>query len=210
MPKLKTPLVKFEEYKAPWEVDSDGNEIPEDKQEIDPGKLKKYLHGLLSDKDRLQTTVTTVTGERDELQTKFDAKTREGESDDEAKQREHQKAIDAAKAEGSLPALKLEVALDIEGITPKQAKALAKRLTGTSREELEEDAEAIVEEFGLVKDESSQSTEGDEGKDGDEGNEPATPARRPRRPRAGGDPAPSTPSLPDPSDTAKLNELFPR
>jgi hypothetical protein len=190
-------LPKFEDYKAPWEVNSDGEDIPEDEQQLDPAKLKKFLHGLLGDKARLQTTVTTVTGERDDLKTQLDAKTREGEGDEQKRQREHDDAVKAAGAAGDLKALKLEVALDIEGITPKQAKRLAARLTGNTREELESDAEGLVEDFGLGKAASKEDEE------------PAQPGGKPRRLRAAGDPDPDTKDAP-PADMKSVNELFPR
>lgn len=197
-----TKLAKLEDWKAPWEVNSDGTDIPEEDQQIDTAKLKRYLHGLLSDKERLQTTVTTVTEERDEYKAKADEAARKGESDDAKAQREYDEALAAAKAEGSLDALKLDVALDIEGITPAQAKALAGRLSGKSREELEEDAKAIVQVFPIGKAAKAGDDEGD-----DEGLAPPT---RPVRPRASADPEPDAGDTPLAGDIAAINKLFPR
>lgn len=197
----KTTLPKFEDYKAPWEIDSTGAAIPEDEQKLDPARLKKFLHGLLSDKERLQTTVETVTAERDDVKGKLDAKAREGESDDAKSKREREEAIAAAEKKGSLAALKLEVALDIDGITPAQAKRLAKRLTGETQEELEADAKAIAEDFGLGKKDESKD-------DDDKGDDKVVPGR-PRAPRAAGDPEPNQANLPA-SDADTVNKLFPR
>lgn len=197
-----TKLAKLEDYKAPWEVNSEGADVPDDEQVIDKTKLKKYLHGLLSDKDRLQTTVTTVTGERDELQTKLTDAVKKTENDEQRQERERQEALDAAKASGGLEALKLDVALDIEGITPKQAKTLAKSLAGKDRAELVAHAESLVELFGIGKPKANE----------DEGHEEelqAAPTGRPRTPRAAGDPEPMTPALPK-SDAKTVNEVFPR
>lgn len=198
-----TGLAKLEEYKAPWEVDSTGAAIPEDDQKVDPARLKKYLHGLLSDKVRLQDSVTTVTGERDALKTAADAEARKGETDDAKQTREREDAIKAAEAKGDLKALALDVALDIDGITAKQAKTLAKRLVGKDRAELEADAKAVAQEFGYGQ--KADAEEGDEDEDGVQ-----TPASRPRRPAAQGDPNPSSPSLPDASDNDVIGKLFPR
>lgn len=196
-----TTLPKLEDYKAPWELDSTGADLPEEDQKIDPARLKKYLHGLLSDKERLQTTVTTVTGERDALQKTVDDKAREGEDDAARKQREAQEAIDAAKAEGGLGALKLDVALDVEGITPKQARTLAKSLSGQTREELEAHAKELSEAFGIG------GPAGDEEEHEEEHGQ--TAARRPRVPRASGDPKPNERKLPDPNDPAAVLAAFP-
>lgn len=193
---------KLEDYKAPWEINkATGEDIPEDEQEVDKAALKKYLYGLLGDKDRLQTTVATVTGERDTLQQTLDAKTREGEDDEQKRKREHDDAVKAAKAEGDLAKLKYDVALDIEGITPAQAKRLAARLTGTTQEELEEDAKGLVEDFGIGKKASD---------DGDEGDEGGQPAGRPQKLRAAGDPKPNDRDAAPATDPESINKLFPR
>jgi hypothetical protein len=78
-------LPKFEEFKAPWEVDSAGNPIEADKQEIDPEKFKKHLWNLLSDKEKAQTArdaalqqVGTLTTERDTLKQAAEQKSQEG------------------------------------------------------------------------------------------------------------------------------------
>lgn len=192
-------LPKYEDWNAPWEVDSTGEPLPVEDQKLDPARLKKYLHNLLTDKERLQATVTTVTGERDTLRTQLDSKAREGEGDEERREREKAEAIAAAKGEGALQALKLEVALDVPGITPAQAKRIAARLTGKDRDELEADAKGLAEDFGIGKSQDSD----------DEDDEP-TAARRPRRLSSSGDPAPTTGKLPDASDPEQLNKLFPR
>lgn len=79
---------KFEEFKAPWEVDSAGNPIEADKQEVDPEKLKKHLWNLLNDKDKAQTArdaaltqVGTLTTERDTLKSAAEAKADEGKTE---------------------------------------------------------------------------------------------------------------------------------
>lgn len=192
---------KLEDYKAPWEINkTTGEDIPEDEQEVDKAALKKYLFGLLGDKDRLQTTVATVTAERDTLKTQLDEKTREGEDDEQKRKREHDDAVKAAKAEGDLAALRYEVALEVDGITPAQAKRLAKRLTGTTRDELEEDAKGLVEDFGIGK-ASEEPGEGDEA---------GPPAGRPRKLRASGDPKPNERDAAPATDAESINKLFPR
>lgn len=176
------PVPKLEEYRAPWET-----EAGED-AEIDKGKLKKYIHGLLSDKDRLQTQVTTVTGERDKLKTAADEKAREGETETQRLERENQEL--KAKLENpaeSEEVLRLRVALD-KGLTAHQAK----RLVGKTEEELAADADELLKEFG-----GTGSTDGDEG----------VPRSQPRKLTNPGDPDPDADAV---IDIEKALESIPR
>lgn len=182
MPKL----AKFEEYVAPWE-DTDGGED----EDIDKPKLKKYLHGLLRDKERLQEKVTTVTEERDTLKADVDAKTREGEDETARLKREKKELEDqlAKKAsEPNIETLRLEVALE-KGLTAIQAK----RLIGETKEDLEEDADALLESFGGT---------GNTDDDTDE-----SLRRSPRRVTNPGDP--NNTSGDDPYAGKSVDELFP-
>ena len=81
-------LPKFEDFKAPWEVDAAGNAIEADKQEVDPEKLKKHLWNVLSDKEKAQTArdaaltqIGTLTTERDTLKSAAEAKANEGKTE---------------------------------------------------------------------------------------------------------------------------------
>lgn len=173
-------LPKLEDWKAPWEVDAEGADIAEDQQEIDKGRLKNYLHGLLSDKEKLVQRATAAESERDTLKAEKDKASREDETEVQRLQREleetNAKLAEAAKRD--VEALKLRVALRQEGMTPKKAEALAKRLTGTTEDELDADAKALIEEFGLAQ---APSGDGDEERGG--------PGGRPRPDlRNGGDP----------------------
>lgn len=159
---------KIEDWNAPWESETG-------ESDVDKGRLKRYLFGLLKDKERLQETVTTVTTERDTLKTAADEKAREGESEVDRLKREKQELEEKlAKApEESAEVLKLRVALE-KGLTAVQAK----RLVGNTKEELETDAEELLESFG------GSGKSGEE----DEGNEP--PRRQPKVKRNPGDPDP--------------------
>jgi hypothetical protein len=142
-------MPKFEDWKAPWEVKTvDGTEvdIPADEQDIDQEKLKKYLYDLQADKVKFRNQLTDATTRAEELEGKLSAA--KSPEDLQKVQDELAQAIkdrDAAneKAKGSADALKWEVALD-KGLT----KTMAKRLVGTTREELEADAEDLLKEFG--------------------------------------------------------------
>lgn len=160
-----TKLPEYAEYKAPWEKDG---------REIDPEKAKKFVYSLLQQNQTLESKVVTVTGERDTLQSKVDEAAREGESETQRLQRELEetktKLADAGK--DSVETIKLRVALE-KGLTAVQAK----RLVGTTEEELKADADEILESWGGA------------GKaDDEDGDKP--PSRQPRRLANAGDPDP--------------------
>lgn len=150
--KPKDELPKLEEWQAPWEVDKDGKPIPEEEQKIDGSRLKRYLHGLLGDKLKLQGQVEETTVRAEELEKKVaeavdPAKLVELQAEVTKTRQERDEA--AAKAEKSatsdIQVLKYEVALD-KGLTKVQAK----RLLGSTREELEQDAEELLASFGAT------------------------------------------------------------
>lgn len=122
---------------------------------------------------------------------------------EDADKSELQKAQDAAaeatrKAEAAeLRAVRAEVAAD-KGLTAKQAA----RLVGTTREELEADADELLTEFGGGKT-SGDEAPADKG-EGDDKKGP--PARQPKENLKGG-PAPD--EAPEP-DTKKVLEQIPR
>lgn len=163
MPKL----VEFDNYRAPWETEAGGD------TEIDKSKLKKYLYGLLSDKEKLQGQVTTVTEERDTLKTAADAEARKGESEVDRLKRENEELKNRKPQGDPVEVLRLQVALD-KGLTKVQAK----RLLGTTEEEIAKDADELLESFG-GKGNAPADEEGDE--DDDEG-----VRRQPRQSRNSG------------------------
>lgn len=184
-------LPKLEDWKAPWEVDLKEGDDPKDA--IDPEKLKRYLHGVLGDKDKLKDQVTTVTAERDGYKTKVEEHERAGETELQKAIRERDEALAKAAQPSSEPTpreLKLEIALT-KGLTARQAE----RLVGTTREELEADADAFLEESGA----NVGSGDGS-GEDGGSSDTPrATPASRLR---SAGDPAGGAEPVFDPDKEA--------
>jgi hypothetical protein len=120
--------------KPPWGSDA----------EFDPEKAWQLVQGLRADKDKLK-------GERDGFKGKLDERDRENESAAEKAQREKDEALQrATTAEGQ--ALRLEVALDKapDGMALGQVRKLAKRLTGTTKEEMEADADELFADFQPV------------------------------------------------------------
>lgn len=150
---------KVSDWKAPWEVDKDGNDIAVEDQELDGTRLKTYLHGLLSDKLRLRTQVNELTESRADLERQISEATDPKKIEDlQKKVDELQKQRDAATSGSALETLKLRVALR-HGLTEKQSE----RLVGTTQEELEADAEELVSEFGGKTSKNEEVEEGGEG-----------------------------------------------
>lgn len=117
--------------KPPWGSDED----------FDPQKAWKLIQDIRGD-------LTQVKADRDDLKTKVQEHERANESAADKAAREKDEAEKrATKAEAQ--ALRLDVALDKapEGMTIAQVRKLAKRLSGTTKEELEADADELFEDF---------------------------------------------------------------
>jgi hypothetical protein len=137
-------LGPFENFRAPWESETGEDESP------NPEKLKKYLYNLLLDKataqDARDETAEKVTEAENKLKT---AKAEVAKGDPTGKIAELEGKLaeaetNAKKAQTSLD--KLTVGIE-KGLTPKQAA----RLQGETKEELEADADEILETFGVAK-----------------------------------------------------------
>lgn len=80
---------KFEDFKAPWETDAQGNPIAEADQVVDKSQLKKWAHALLTDKEKAQVARDTARSENTELKTKvtdLEAKVSGGNNTDGSQQ----------------------------------------------------------------------------------------------------------------------------
>lgn len=161
-------LPKFEDWKAPWESeekDADGKPVVK----FDLEKAKKYQYGLLTDKEKIQADVTKLTGEKTALQKQVDDVARKDESEVDRLKRENADLIakGADTGKDSVEVLKLTVALE-EGLTATQAK----RLVGTTHEELTADAKDLLTSFG---------GNGSNGEGDDDGDDKGNPSSRPKR-----------------------------
>lgn len=142
-------------------------------------------------KDRLARAKKDVPADYDELKDKakkYDEAQASGKSNDEQTS-EKLAQLEKDLADERHLRLKAEVAA-AKGLTPAQAK----RLNGSSREELETDADDLLENLPAPKGETEQENQG-------------PPSRRPRADLKGGtDPTES----PVETDPAKLAALVPR
>lgn len=137
-------LPAFADWKAPWESeekDDEGKPIVK----FDLEKAKKYQYGLLSDKEKIQGDVAKLTGEKTLLQTEVDKVARKDETEVARLTRENAALVakGAETGKDSVEVLKLTVALE-EGLTATQAK----RLVGSTHEELTADAKELLDSFG--------------------------------------------------------------
>lgn len=154
MGKHTDKLGEFDNFKAPWESETGSD------AEIDAEKFKKYLFNLLLDKakaeDAADEAAEKVTKAEKDLK---NAKDEVAKGDPTGKIAELETNLaeaekDRDKAQGDL----LRVTVGIEkGLTPKQAA----RLQGSTKEEIEADADEILETFG-VKQASKESDEDDD------------------------------------------------
>lgn len=166
----------FEEFKAPWEVNSDGEEIAEDEQEVDRSVLKKLLYNLRRDKTRAVQARQQVETERDEFKKKVTEKEREGESDVDALKREIAELKNQPKTDPAKDAenLRLRAALKA-GLPEEHIKRLDPELTDF--DDIVEDAKSLMASFGGGKGTSTDDDDED------------TPRGRPRQARTSADPA---------------------
>jgi hypothetical protein len=148
-------LGSFDNFKAPWESETGSDD------EIDAAKFKKYLFNLLADKAKAEDAADEAAEKVTQIQAELDtAKKDVAKGDTSGKVAELQEKLTKAESEAETAKadyVRLEVATE-KGLTPKQAK----RLQGKTKEELEADADEILEEFGVKKSEESQDDEDDE------------------------------------------------
>lgn len=172
---------KIEDWTPPWGTDD---------SEFDAEKAKRLLFNALTGQQNAKAAAKTAKDERDALTTERDElKTKVEELEDkdltevQRLQRENERLRNAKPAakdkpnegdsEADLRAARLEIALD-KGLTKTQAA----RLVGTTREELEADADAYIEEHGLAAGGSEGEEGNDDGKGGDGKSGP--PTQRPQ------------------------------
>jgi hypothetical protein len=182
MPKKETEeFPSFDDWEAPF-----------DPEEVDGDKALRLIYSIRKDEHKLKTKLKAKTEEAEELSQAVtvykeaeEAAKREGETETEALKRQVEalnKKLEEKPEEGdNLEAARLRIALK-HGLTERQAN----RLVGEDVDELEEDAEALIEELGL----NSDDDETDD-KAGDDENEDAVKLRRRPQGRTPLDPKPN-------------------
>jgi uncharacterized protein YaiL (DUF2058 family) len=143
MPKLP----EFKDWKAPWE--KSGTEFSAD-------VAKKFIYDLHKDVEKGTEEISTLKTQNTELQTKVTEAEKASMTDAEkaaAERAELEKKL-ATAGEKDLEVARLQLALK-HGLTESQAK----RLIGKTAEELAADAEVMIEDLGLKKDDSNPEGE---------------------------------------------------
>jgi hypothetical protein len=152
------PLPKYEDWKAPWE---------EKGEELEPEAAKKLIYNLHKDKENLSnkvaekdTKIGELTTSNEELQGKVD--TFETKDLDEAAKlkRENEQLKKKLEEKPAGPEFDIEKERLRIAVAKKLTESQVKRLVGNTREELEADADAYIQEHGLDK-------ASEEGGDGD-------------------------------------------
>lgn len=161
-------LPKFEDYKAPWEVDTTGNPVAVEDQELDPAKLKKHLWNILSDKEKAQVARDTNATKVTELTTKVTelekAKTPAGDKPADGSPKENEQIQQLMKLvqdmgekvkTSDLNATKLTV-ITTKGLDPVADLGFFEKLE--TAEEIEKMADTLVER-GLAKKKTDSTDE---------------------------------------------------
>jgi hypothetical protein len=179
---------KVEDWTAPWETATGENEI-------DKPRLKRYLFGILTDKEKLQGSVTEKDTKITELEGKITAASREGETEVDKLKRELKEAKDAAANTGGndLELTKLRVALQ-KGLKEGDVK----RLVGSTEAELLADADELLKSFGARGN----------SEDGEGGDPEGDPIRR--TPRGHNNPGDPNPGAGADVDVMKVLDSIPR
>lgn len=154
------PKVKLEDFLLPWEVDKDGKKLDE-AREIDVEKLRKYIYGLLGDKEQAQEARDTAITERDEKDTALKEVQQQHENDEQRRTREEaerQKEIDDLR-KSDLQRKKIEALEDaFPDATSARIKKLAKRVTGDEKDWVNDAKELVEDGFKIT-----ETKTGDEG-----------------------------------------------
>lgn len=171
--KTKIELPKYEDWKAPWEVDAEGNDIPVEDQQFDAAKARKLIFDRTVDKLRVQNSLVETTERAEELESQIAGAANPEELTKVQEQlAQATKERDEAKTGTAAETLRLRIALR-KGLDEDWAD----RLRGGTEEELEADADKLLKSFG-----------GNGTPAGDDGHGNPNPRSTPRRSVTPGDP----------------------
>ena len=159
---------KLEEFLLPHELGPDGKKL-ETPEEIDVEKLRKYVYGVLTDKEEAQEARDTAVSERDAAKTELTALQQKNETDEqrrtrEQEERDRQFAELQARDRERAKIEAVEEHFKDKGITSARAKRLAKKLTGDDEKAWLAEADELVEDgFRITDKVEQQQEETDEG-----------------------------------------------
>lgn len=181
------PKVKLEEFLLPWEKDEKGAKL-ETPAEIDVEKLRKYVYGLLGDKENAQAARDDAVAAKEGTDNELAELKRKNETDEQRREREKTEAqteLENLRREaGERKKVEaLEEHFKDKGITSARAKRLAKRIgPEVAEKDWITEAEELVEDGFRIADKVETKPETDD--DGDDDNDPPeelVPVRRATR-----------------------------
>ncbi len=170
------PKFKLEDFLLPHEHDGEGKRLEEPK-ELDLEQLRKWVYGLLTDKEEAQEARDTAITERDQAKDQLAEVQREHENEDQRRKREEKEREDRyAKLEKEATERrkveKLEEAFKAEGITAERAKRLAKRIPADVDErDWVKEAKELVEDGFRISDKPAGQQQEQEHEEEDPGSE---------------------------------------
>ena len=179
------PKEKLEEFLLPWEKDKDGKKLDEP-AEIDVERLRKYVYGVLGDKENAQAArddaVVAKEGVENELATLKQA----NETADQRRERENAEAtaeLERLRKEGTerRKVEAIEEAFKADGITLDRAKRLAKRIGDVDEKDWISEAKELVEDGFIIKPKSEKPEGENEEHEEEEPPEELVPFRRANR-----------------------------
>ena len=145
------PKFKLEEFLLPHEHDGEGKKLDEPK-ELDVEQLRKWVYGILTDKEEAQEARDTAITEKENAVNDLEELRRKNESDEERRAREakEQEEKFAKLEKDATERRKLDViteAFEKQGITAAQAKKLAKRVQGDEKDWVADAQELVADGF---------------------------------------------------------------
>ena len=154
------PKFTLEEFLLPHEIDKDGKKL-ETPNEIDVEKLRKYVFGLLEDKEKAQEARDTAATEKANVDLELKELRQKNENDDERRAREEKERadeIEKLKKEG-LERRKLDALAEaFPDATAARIKKLAKRVSGDEKDWVDDAKELVADGFKL-SDKPAESTD---------------------------------------------------
>lgn len=154
---------KLEEFLLPHEIGEDGKKL-ETPEEIDVEKLRKYVYGVLTDKEEAQEARDAAVTDKAAVQKDLDDLRTKNETDEERRVREQtqrdqeiadlrKKDQDRAKVEA------IEDHFKDKGITSARAKKLAKLVTGDDEKAWTSQADELVEDGFRISDKAAEQVD---------------------------------------------------
>jgi len=158
--------IKLEDFLLPHEHDGEGKKLDEPK-ELDVEQLRKWVYGVLTDKEEAQEARDAAVTEKATVETELTELRKKNETDEERRVREQadrdKEIADLRKAQTEREKIEaIEDHFKDKGITSARAKRLAKRIEGEDKKAWLESADELVEDGFRVSDKPAGEGEAEE------------------------------------------------